>query len=150
MQPTDFNELDHVKTVWANMQGNSPIYDFLLSDIELVSAIKGRVTARLTLGPRHVNSRKGIHGAVSATIVDFMGGLSIATHGMMKTGASVDIHVTYLSTATVGDEVEIVGVANKVGKSMAFTSVTITKLVDGTPGPIVASASHTKYIRQAS
>lgn len=144
----DFNALEHVRTVWQTMRGNSPIYDFLLSDIVFVSASKGLVTARLLLGPQHVNSRKGIHGAVSATIADFMGGMSIATHGMMKTGASVDIHVTYLSTATIGDEIEIVGTAEKAGRSMAFTSIKVTKLVDGVPGPIVSKASHTKYIRQ--
>lgn len=143
-------ELDHITKVWTGMQGNSPIYDFLLSsqDLTLVSASKGSFKAHLKLGACHVNSKGSIHGAVSATIVDWSGGMAIATHGLEKTGASVDIHVSFISTAQVGDVIEIEGTALKVGRSMAYTEVKITKLVDGQPGPIVASGSHTKFIRQ--
>lgn len=148
-------ELDHITAVWSRMHGNSPIYDFLFgtsqgpdNSLTFTSATKGSFAAHLVLAPQHVNSRGTLHGSVSATIVDWAGGLAIATHGMDKTGASVDIHVTYQSTAHVGDTVEIEGTATKVGRSMAFTNVTIKKMVDGKPGPLVASASHTKYIRQ--
>lgn len=142
------HELDHVKGVWDRMKGNSPIYDFLLSDVEIVSATKGSVTAHLILGKNHVNSRGTIHGAVSASLVDWSGGLAIATHGLEKTGASIDIHVTYIGTAFVGDTIHIESTANKVGRSMAFTTIRISKLVDGKPGPMVVTASHTKYISQ--
>ena len=103
-------------------------------------------TARLTLSKNHVNSRGTIHGAVSATIVDWAGGLAISSHGLEKTGASVDIHVTYIGTAQVGETIEIEATADKVGRNMAFTSIRIYKLVDGEPGPLVATASHTKFI----
>ncbi|KAH6674151.1 acyl-coenzyme A thioesteras-like protein 13 [Halenospora varia] len=142
-------ELEHVKGVWERMQGNSPIYDFLLSDAEIISATKGSITARLVLSKNHVNSRGTIHGAVSAALVDWSGGLSIATHGLEKTGASIDIHVTYIGTAQIGDTIEIEAIANKIGRSMAFTTIRIYKIVDGKQGPMVATASHTKYIQQA-
>jgi acyl-coenzyme A thioesterase 13 len=75
--------------------------------------------------------------------------VAIATYGRQTTGASVDIHVSYLSTAGLGDVVEIEGTANKVGGSLAFTSVTITKLVNGEePGTVVITGSHTKFVRQ--
>lgn len=141
-------ELEHVRGVWDRMKGNSPIYDFLLSEVALISATKGSVTACLTLSKNHVNSRGTIHGAVSAALVDWSGGLAIATHGMEKTGASIDIHVTYIGTAQVGETIEIEALANKVGRSMAFTTIRMCKLVDGVPGPMVATASHTKYISQ--
>ncbi|KAK2625275.1 hypothetical protein QTJ16_005644 [Diplocarpon rosae] len=137
-------ELEHVKGVWERMRGSSPIYDFLLSDVELVSATKGSILARLTLAKNHVNSRGTIHGAVSAAIVDWSGGLAIATHGMEKTGASIDIHITYIGTAQVGETIEVEALANKVGRSVAFTTIRISKLVDGKPGPVVVTASHTK------
>lgn len=100
------------------------------------------------LGKNHVNSRGTIHGAVTAAIVDWSGGLAIATHGLEKTGASVDIHVTYLSTAKVEETIEIEATANKVGKSMAFTTIRVYKIVDEVPGAMVATASHTKFIQQ--
>ena len=143
-------ELDYVKKSWDRMKGNSPIYDFLLSDAEIISANKGTATARLTLGKNHVNSRGTIHGAVTATLVDWSGGLAISTHGLEKTGASVDIHVTFIGTAKIGETIEIEAKANKVGRNMAFTTIRIYKLLeDGNPGSMVATASHTKFIVQS-
>ncbi|KAB8301082.1 hypothetical protein EYC80_002998 [Monilinia laxa] len=143
--PTE--ELIHVKEVWDNMKGNSPIYDFLLADVEIISATKGLVVARLTVGFNHVNSRGTVHGAVSASLVDWSGGLAIASHGLEKSGASIDIHISYIGTAHVGDILNIEATASKVGTSIAFTTIRISKLVDGEPGPMVATASHTKYIQ---
>jgi acyl-coenzyme A thioesterase 13 len=150
LQAMDTSELEHIKNVWQRMRGNSPIYDFLLGDQDLtfISASRGSFRAHLKLSTNHVNSRKTIHGGVTATLVDWAGGLAIATHGLEKTGSSVDIHVNYISTAHVDDLIEIEGTANKVGRSIAFTTVKVTKFVDGELGPIVATASHTKYIRQ--
>jgi acyl-coenzyme A thioesterase 13 len=142
-------EVEHVRKVWDNMKANpdfAPIYSFLLQDADIVSATKGIATARLTLSKNHVNSRGTIHGAVSATIVDWASGLAISSHGLEKTGASVDIHVTYIGTAQVGETIEIEATADKVGRNMAFTSIRIYKLVDGKPGPMIATASHTKFI----
>lgn len=120
--------------------------DFLLADVQLISATKGSLVTRLEIGKPHVNSRGTIHGAVSAALVDWSGGLAIATHGLEKTGASIDIHITYIGTASIGDSIEIESIANKVGRSIAFTTVRIRNI---TTGNLVATASHTKYIQQA-
>ena len=139
-------ELEHVQGAWERMKGNSPIYDILLSDAQIVSATWGTAVARLTLGKNHVNSRGTIHGAVTATIVDWSGGLAIATHGLENTGASIDIYVTYIGGARIGDTIEIEAIANKVGGSVAFTTIRISKVEDGKLGQMVATASHTKYL----
>lgn len=147
LTPTMTPELTHVRAVWEKTKDASPIYQLLLSTVNLTSAIKGRVVAQLPLSSAHVNSRGTIHGAVSAAIVDWSGGMAIATHGFEKTGASVDIHVSYLATAGVGDTLEIVATADKVGKSMAFTSIVITRMErDGKAEAIVAKGSHTKFL----
>ncbi|EMR68465.1 hypothetical protein MGN70_001317 [Eutypa lata] len=140
----------HIEQIVATTLPNSAIYNFLLSSVRIRSASKGNVRARLTLTSNHVNSRGGIHGAVSAAVVDWAGGMAIATWDLReKTGVSVDIHVRYLSSAGVGDEVEIEGVAEKVGNSVAFTKVVISKVVEGGEvGPVIASGTHTKYVRQ--
>ena len=64
------------------------------------------------------------------------------------TGLSVDIHVTYLSTAKEGDTIEIEGRAERVGGSLAFTNIKVTKVVDGELGPIVCTGTHTKYVKK--
>lgn len=138
-------ELTHVLGVWERMKGNSPIYDFLLSTIQIVSASQGIISARLVVGENHVNSRGTIHGAVSSALVDWSGGLAIVSHGLEKSGASIDIHINYIGTAVIGDVLEIEAITNKVGRSVAFTTIRIVKLV-GEEKKMVATASHTKYL----
>ncbi|KAH8666852.1 acyl-coenzyme A thioesterase-like protein 13 [Xylariales sp. PMI_506] len=138
----------HIEGLVATMLPRSAIYNFLLSDVKIHSATKGCVRARLRLTKNHINSGGGIHGSVSATIVDWAGGMAIATWDLReKTGVSVDIHVRYLSSAGEGDEIEIEGTAEKVGGSVAFTKVVISKVIDGSAGPVVASGTHTKYVK---
>jgi acyl-coenzyme A thioesterase 13 len=140
--------LAHVQKFWEGRKPHSPIYQFLLEDVTFTHASKGLVRARLQLTNNHVNAHGGIHGSVSATIVDWVGGMAIAAwDNRVKTGVSVDIHVTYQSSAKDGDWIEIEGKADKVGGSLAFTSVTIWKVVDGKPGPIIANGTHTKFVK---
>ncbi|KAF2647855.1 acyl-coenzyme A thioesteras-like protein 13 [Lophiostoma macrostomum CBS 122681] len=140
--------LAHIEKFWQDRKPSSPIYQFLLEDVAFTHASKGLVRARLPLTKNHVNTHGGIHGSVSATIVDWMGGMAIAAYdNRTKTGVSTDIHVSYQSSAKDGDEIEIEGKAGKVGGTLAFTTVTIWKIVDGKPGPIVATGSHTKFVK---
>ncbi|KAJ4303226.1 hypothetical protein N0V90_002119 [Kalmusia sp. IMI 367209] len=147
--PTNDPEiLAHVENFWQARLPHSAIYQLVLSDVKFTHASKGVVRARLALTKNHVNSHGGIHGSVSATIVDWVGGLAIAAwDNRSKTGVSTDIHVTYQSSAKDGDEIEIEGVASKVGGTLAFTTCTIYKVVDGKAGPVVASGSHTKFVK---
>jgi len=137
----------HIEHLVKTKLPGSPIYNFLLSTVHVTQASKGHVLCRLVLGHNHMNSGKSLHGSVSATIVDWAGGMAIATWDLReKTGVSVDIHVTYQSGARVGDEVEIEGIAEKVGGSLAFTKVNIYKVENGKRGKIVVSATHTKFV----
>ena len=142
-QPVDSAELAHVRSYWANMWPNSPIYTFLLKDVELVSASHGRVLAKLKVQPVHMNSKGTLHGTVSACITDGFGGLAIASTGVNNTGLSTDIHTTYVSTAKVGDIIIIEAVASRVGKSLSFTNVEIRH--EG--GAVITTGTHTKYVK---
>ncbi|KAF2001311.1 Thioesterase/thiol ester dehydrase-isomerase [Amniculicola lignicola CBS 123094] len=140
--------LAHVEKFWEGRKPHSPIYQFLLEDVELTFASKGVVRARLLLTKNHINAHGGLHGSVSATIVDWIGGLAIAAwENRTKTGVSTDIHISYVSSAKDGDWIEIEGRAEKVGGTLAYTRTTIFKVVDGKPGPVVATGSHTKFVR---
>lgn len=141
----------HVQRLMDRLLEKSPIYNFIMSPIKLINATQGTVTTQMVLNGNHVNSRGGLHGAVSATIIDFVTGLAIASWDLRETtGASVDMHISYLSTAKVGDTVEIVSTADKVGGSMAFSTIRISKVgKDGSLTPVTAG-QHTKYVRQSS
>ncbi|KAF2195557.1 Thioesterase/thiol ester dehydrase-isomerase [Zopfia rhizophila CBS 207.26] len=147
-EPFNPEILSHVEKFWQGRKPHSPIYAFLLSDIKLTHASKGLVRARLQLTNNHVNAHGGIHGSVSATLIDRVGGMAIAAwDNRMKTGVSTDIHISYVGSAKDGDEIEVEGVAKKVGGTLAFTTATISKVVDGEPGPIIATGSHTKFVK---
>lgn len=140
--------LDNVLNVWNRIRQNSPIYSFLLEDVEVYEASQGVVRSRIQVSARHLNSKNGLHGSFSACVVDWAGGLAIASHGFESTGVSTDIHVSYLSKAVLGDWLEIESRADKVGKTLAFTSVTISKRGNDGLLSVVAQGSHTKYIKQ--
>ena len=137
--------MDSVQACWSRISQKSPIYHFFFSNIELVSADKGSILAQLKVESNHVNSKGGLHGSVSATIVDWAGGMVIASHGLEHTGLSTDIHVSYASSAKEGDTLSIEARTTKVGRNMAFTTVTIYK-GDGEEQTVVAYGTHTKYI----
>ena len=139
------SELVHVREVWGKMKPNSPIYSMLLGDIELISASKGFVRARLLVTTIHLNSKGTLHGTVSACLTDWAGGLAIASTGLEKTGVSTDIHTTFVSTAKEGDLLQIDGRASRVGGTLAYTTVEIRKFGSG---DIVSTGSHTKYVKQ--
>ncbi|KAJ5591760.1 uncharacterized protein N7459_002129 [Penicillium hispanicum] len=138
--------IQQVHKVWELTRSNSPIYEFLLSEVDIYDAEQGVMRARLRVGPRQLNSKGCLHGAFSACVTDWAGGLAIASCGLDSTGVSTDIHVNYLSAATHGDWLEIESRANKVGRSLAFTTVTISKKTDSGLS-LVAQGSHTKYVR---
>ncbi len=137
--------LESVQACWARVSQNSRVYNFFFSDIVLVSATNGSMVASLKVAPNHLNSKQSLHGSVSATIVDWAGGMAIASTGLEKTGLSTDIHVSYVSTAKLGDVLTIEGSVSKVGRNMGFTTVTIYK-GEGENKTVVAHGTHTKYI----
>lgn len=152
--------LSHIQEYHTTRSLASPIYSFLLGPpsaqlIRFTHASKGLFLARLTLAPQHLNTAGGIHGSVSATIVDWAGGLAIAAwdlRGDKGTGVSVDINVSYLSSAKLGDEVEIEGRVERVGSNLAFTEVRIWKVekegrLEGKRGKMVISGRHTKFVK---
>ncbi|KAI9836866.1 MAG: hypothetical protein M1819_001031 [Sarea resinae] len=146
--PMDDSVVEHVQRVWVTTKGKSPLYDLLLQDIVIFSAARGYVQARIQVQHIHVNSKGTLHGTISACLVDWAGSMAIASYGRDKTGLSTDIHIQYVSGAKEGDWLEVEGRASKVGGTIAFTTATIRKIVDYTADTVVATGTHTKYVKQ--
>lgn len=145
MENESSSELQLVRSFWARTKSKSPIYNFLLDGIEILSATSGIMRARLRILPVHLNTKGTLHGTVSACLTDWAGGMAIATVGLEKTGVSTDIHTTYVSTAKEGDLIEIEARASKVGASLAFTTIEIRHAGEG--GAIICTGTHTKFVR---
>lgn len=143
--------LDHVARVWSQKIHLSQPYSLLIPTIRITSAsAEGRVTGEMVLENKHVNSLGGIHGTTSAAIIDFSAGMAIvAQSGGEKTGVSTDIHISYVSSARVGDTVEVECWVHKLGRSMAFTTCEIRKKavdVGGGKPKVLVTGSHTKFV----
>jgi acyl-coenzyme A thioesterase 13 len=155
-QPTTFSPqsqsdpaiFEHITNQIQNRTQASPIYAFLLSDVVLTHASQGLIIARLILSTNHINSGGSLHGGVSATFVDWAGGTAIAAYDRRgRTGVSVDIHVEYLASARLGEEIEIEGRADRVGGSLAYTTVSIYRVREGKRAETLVLGRHTKLVR---
>ncbi|KAF9929206.1 hypothetical protein FBU30_001766 [Linnemannia zychae] len=90
------------------------------------------------------NHLGGCHGGLLSTIVDVGGSLAIATENMHSTGVSTDLNVSFISGAKIGDMLSIDSRCDKIGGTLAYTSVEI-KVDD----KIVALGRHTKFVHLA-
>lgn len=146
-QPGPSETLLHVRSIWDKMKPNSPIYKFLLNEIDIDYAKDGKIIAHLPVRQVHLNSKGTLHGTVTACLTDWAGGMAIASTGAEKIGVSTDIHNTFVSTAKEGDVLEIESVAGKVGRTLAFTTVEIRKSDSENKSMLVSTGTHTKYVK---
>ncbi|KAE8369689.1 HotDog domain-containing protein [Aspergillus caelatus] len=140
--------LSHVRDVWDAQRANSPIYALLLDNITITDASPGTIHASLRVAKNHTNSKGGLHGTLTACIVDWAAGMAIASQGSSYTGVSTDLHVSYLSSAKEEEVLEITGRAMKVGGTLAYVSVEIEKVKENGDRVVVATGLHTKYVRK--
>jgi acyl-coenzyme A thioesterase 13 len=135
--------------IYSTRTLSSPIYAFLLQpSLTFVHASAGHFIARIPVHSNMLNSGGSLHGGAAATMVDWAGGMSVsAVDGRLSTGVSVDIHVEYLAPAKLGDVIEIEGRAERVGGSLAYTTVGVYRVVDGERGEACVLGRHTKFVR---
>lgn len=146
--------LQHVDGHVKSLLVKSPLYSHLFSSIRLFSASSGHVVTHLDLGPKHLNSKGSLHGSISATLVDFIGGVAIASYDCREnTGVSTDMHISFVGGAKAGDTLEVEGSVARCGGTLAYTNVSIRKLDSAKgelKGDLVTVGSHTKFVKQKS
>jgi acyl-coenzyme A thioesterase 13 len=119
-------------------------FDRTLEGLEVVSVGSGKVTCSLVVAASHSNSYGTLHGGCTATMVDIVGTMAALCVDPLRPGVSVDMHISYLAAARVGERVTIVGTCLKMGGRLAFTEVKIYLGNEG--GKLVAMGSHTKAL----
>lgn len=137
-----------VQAMLDRLLKSSVMYGTFMDGVTITNVTRGTVTTSIVLDKRHMNSKDSLHGAVSATMIDFTTGLAIGSWDMREaTGASVDMHISYLSTAKSGDKVEIVTTADRVGGSLAFVTIKIAKVNADGSRTMVTTGQHTKFVK---
>lgn len=121
--------------------------------LEIKTVAPGFIEAHVPVSKTLMNSKNILHGSTSATIIDWIGGIVIASTSpdrFKNRGVSVDIHVTYVGAAKEGDLLIIKGKSNKVGRNLAFIDVQILGrkpgAKEGEEDRVVCSGTHTKYV----
>ncbi|XP_050702977.1 acyl-coenzyme A thioesterase 13-like [Eriocheir sinensis] len=118
-------------------------YDTQLTKLCLVSAGQGRCSATVKVDKEHTNRTGNLHGGFTATLVDAVSTLALMTAEGGSPGVSVNMNISYMKSAKIGEEILINAETLKLGKTMAFLDVDIT---NKDTGALVAKGSHTKFV----
>jgi acyl-coenzyme A thioesterase 13 len=110
--------------------------------LELVSFGNQRVLLKMPIHSIHLNKDNGLFGGITASLIDIGGSLAIANHfDSPITGVSTNLQVNFIRAAKLGDVVTVDAQCDKVGKNLAFTSISL--FVDD---KLIANGTHTKYV----
>ncbi|KAK3181616.1 hypothetical protein K4F52_006994 [Lecanicillium sp. MT-2017a] len=140
LSPTHFT-----RAVLRSFMAESGLEPRLLgaSRFRITSASNGKVSFDMDIHKDHTNRLQTIHGGTLASLVDLGGSLAVASTGRWATGVSTDLNITYLSPGgRVGDLLKGTATCDKIGKTLAFTSIEFFN----SRGQLAARGSHTKYV----
>ncbi|KAM3596528.1 uncharacterized protein V6R79_016095 [Siganus canaliculatus] len=121
----------------------SPGYDRVLSKVGVLSASPGKVVCELRVEEEHTNRGGTLHGGLTATLVDVISTLAIMNSERAAPGVSVDMNITYMSAAKIGEDILITAQVLKQGRTLAFATVDLTSKPTGKP---IAQGRHTKHL----
>ncbi|KAF8714767.1 hypothetical protein HU200_027292 [Digitaria exilis] len=123
-------------------------YDpFVLSGVSVESAEHGRLLCSFVVAPRHASPAGYLRSGVTATLADQIGSAVFYCSGLPSSGVSVEISVSFVDAAAVGEEIEVEGKLLRAGKSVGVVSVDFRKKKTG---KLMAQARHTKYLAASS
>ncbi|XP_033856858.3 acyl-coenzyme A thioesterase 13 [Acipenser ruthenus] len=120
-----------------------PGFDRVLSKVDLVSASPGKVVCELKVEEEHTNRGGTLHGGLTATLVDVISTTALLYTERGAPGVSVDMNITYMNAAKIGEDVLITAQVLKQGKTLAFTTVDVTSKATG---KLIAQGRHTKHL----
>lgn len=117
----------------------------LAKPLEIVEACEktGRLKFEFTVDKSQTNINNTLHGAYIAFLVDHTTSFSLVMAGKTSNpGVSVDMNMSYMRSAKIGEVVFIESEIMKIGSNLAFLEATLTN----SDGKLVATARHTKFV----
>ena len=124
-------------------------FDGVIKKAKIIKAENGVCIAEMKVEEEHSNPMGGLHGGLIATLVDSITSYAIITHKSVQgvPSVSVDIHLSYLKAAKIGDEILINASTVRTGRTLGFLECTITNKATG---DIIAKGSHTKFLLRSN
>ncbi|KAF6032094.1 ACOT13 [Bugula neritina] len=132
----------NIRQAWEFLMKRGKGFDSLLKNAELISAGEGTCKCKMVVEEHHVNKMKTLHGGMTATLVDSVSTMALVCTEPYLPGVSVDLSVSYLRGAPLGEEITIDAKALKIGKNLSFLTVDVTD----SKGKLIAQGKHTKFV----
>ncbi|KAF5278573.1 hypothetical protein FQA39_LY00615 [Lamprigera yunnana] len=123
---------------------NESGFERVMKKLTIVKAGEGICIGEMKVEEEHTNPMKGLHGGLMATLVDCLTTYALMTNSRSTCvpTVSVQLNMTYMKAAYIGDDIVIKADTVKVGNALGFTECVISNKVTG---DILAKGSHTKY-----
>ncbi|XP_062952969.1 acyl-coenzyme A thioesterase 13 [Cynocephalus volans] len=122
---------------------NSKCFDRVLEKVTFVSSAPEKLVCEMKVEEQHTNKMGTLHGGFTATLIDNISTLLLLCSERGVTGVSVDMNITYMSPAKLGEDIVITAHILKQGKTLAFASVDLTNKATG---KLIAQGRHTKHL----
>ncbi|CAB1457016.1 unnamed protein product [Pleuronectes platessa] len=122
---------------------DTPGFEKVLSKVDILSASPGKVVCEMRVEEEHINRGGTLHGGLTATLVDVISTLAIMNSEGGSPGVSVDMNITYMNGAKLGEDVVITAQVLKQGRTLAFATVDLINKANGKP---IAQGRHTKHL----
>jgi len=109
------------------------------ANLKVTKANKHSIVVEFVLREEHVNGKNTLHGGLTAALVDIVTARAVGLTVKDVPMVSVDISVSYMLPAKLGEVVTIEAVCLKIGKNIAFTEATFRRKSDNA---IIAKGKH--------
>ena len=121
---------------------NTNRMDRLAKNLEVIKASEtGKCTFQFKVEEEHLNGMGTLHGGYTAYILDYSTtGALMAMEGN-RSGVSIDMSLSYMSAAKLGDIVTIETECKKKGRNLAFMEAEFKK-----GDKLLVTGKHTKFI----
>uniref|UniRef100_A0A131YME3 Acyl-coenzyme A thioesterase 13 n=1 Tax=Rhipicephalus appendiculatus TaxID=34631 RepID=A0A131YME3_RHIAP len=110
--------------------------------VRVVSAGDGKCTAEVTVNENLINNLGTMQGSFSASLVDVISTYALLTLRNVR-NVSVDMNMSYVDKAVLGDTVLVEATTTKLGGSTAFLTVDIR---NKKTGRLLVKGLHTKHL----
>ncbi|KAH7542298.1 hypothetical protein FEM48_Zijuj02G0058600 [Ziziphus jujuba var. spinosa] len=131
----------------CHQAGHSSFYeDFALRGIRVDRVEPGLVACTLKVLPRFIDREGNLANGEIANLVDEVGGAVVHVEGLPM-NVSVDMSISFLTTAKLNDELEIT--ARVLGQRGRY-SATVVLLRNKATGEIIAEGRHSLFRQRAS
>jgi acyl-coenzyme A thioesterase 13 len=117
-------------------------FDKCLANLKVLSIESGLVKCRIPVDKDVSNFYNTLHGGATSTLIDVVGTMAVLSKDPTKPGVSIDLNVSFVRAAKVGETINIEGKLLKIGRKLAYTQVDLTS----EDGKLIATGRHTKAL----